>query len=719
VARSDGRRLRGELAFLSTVVALACSPRVSLERLPCPCVDTYRCCESEQICYPPDKMPAGCAPAGLGGPSGGGGADAGGAGGGAGAGSGSGTGGGDGGADAAGGAGIDGDVDAGGTADAGGGGASGGAGSGGASGIGGSGGGGASGIGGSGDGGASGIGGSGGGGASGSSGSGDGGASGSGGSGGGGASGSGGAGSGGASGSGGSGGGGAPVVERSTVDGFFPPPPAILGTGTWRFTTTAPTGNWTQPSFIAAGWQTGRPGFFGEAPLPGDNQQTPWPEGAPELWLRTTFRIEQAEISRALLWGRWDDGIEVYINGTLAATDPNSTQGYRYLGLNAAALTPGIANTLAVHITDSGGARYLDLAVALNDAFAAMPMSGSERTPALAAYADAVRWFMLERGIPGGVLAVMKKDQVVVKRGFGWADKSFTRPMSPDAVMRLGGPELLVTAGAVVTLIDAGTVDPVTQERISRDTRVFPLLRAHGLAPLPGRTPAPEIDDVTVRMLLDGTSGISELSGDPGQIYADLGVAPGSPTTAADNVRWVYSMPLVHAPGAAATDGATASMLLRHLVHVVTGDLLGFLRTAVFGPAGTSDVFIAHEALALRDAREPGYVTLETPYDRWMYLDNFTALATTAEAFVRYLRRYHGTAGTLLIDPETHEWAARPDNGGLLFFGVMQGTWTAIVQRRYDEVSYAIYFNIGGEYGALIADLESVTDSLSDADWGL
>jgi CubicO group peptidase (beta-lactamase class C family) len=497
----------------------------------------------------------------------------------------------------------------------------------------------------------------------------------------------------------------------------------VLGTGSWLYTTTAPTGAWTQPGFDAAGWQTGRPGFFGGETMPGDNPQTLWREGANDIWLRTSFRIEATEIPRAVLWGRWDDTIEVYVNGTLAAEDPGYTPGYRYLGLSATALAPGTTNTLAVHATNSGGGpRYVDLAIAINEALAAMPLSGSERTPALVAYTIAVRRFMLARGIPGGTLAVMKKDQVVVKRGFGWADKSFTRPMSPDAVMRLGAPDILLTIGAVVRMIDTGVRDPITREKITRDTRVFPLLRAHGLTPLPGFTPSPAIDDVTVGMLLGATSGVSELSGDPAQIYADLGVPPGAPTTANDNARWVYSMPLARPPGLLVGDGFTGFMLLRHLVHVVSGDLQGYLRTAVFAPAGSTDVFIAHEPLALRDAREPSYITLEAPSHRWLYLDNFTALATTAEAFVRYLRRYDGDRGTLLIDPVTQQWSPVTDNGTLIFIGAMAGTWTTVVQRRHDEVSYAVFFNIAADYSSLIGEMQAITDDLyplPDSAWGL
>ena len=685
MARSDrSGPAPAALAFLCAVVAAACAPPVPLDRLHCPCLaaEGYACCEAEQVCYRVGAMPATCNPApvlggsgpasdaaagdtgaagavGAGGSAGAGDADA--ATGGAGA---AGDGGAAGAAGAGGSAGADeGDAGAGGRAGAGAGGSAGAEGAAGAAGGGDA--------------------------AAGS-----------------------GAGTGGTAGGGG-GAGAAPPDDRAAVDGFFPPPPAILSNGPWLYTTTAPPGDWAQPGFGAAGWLKGQSGLPG-----GEAARPPWPEGASEIWLRTTFRIEQEQIPAALLWSRWDDAIEVYINGRLAAREDSYTPGYRYLGL-AATLVPGTTNTLAAHVTNVGGARYVDLAVALNGAMTAPPTSGWERTPALAAYGTAVRQFMRAHGIPGGVLAVMKKDQIVVSRGFGWADKAFTRPMPADAVMRLAAPDILVTLGAVRTLIDAGIKDPITRETITDDTRVFPLMRAHGLAPLPGWTPAPKIDAITVRMLLDGTSGISELPGDPHQIYADFGVRPGAPMTAEDNVRWVYSMPPVRPPGATEGDGFTRWMVLRHLVHMVTGDLLGYLREAVFAPAGSRDVFIAHEPLALRDPREPGYLTLEAPSDRWLYLDNFTALATSAEAFVRYLRRYHGTAGNLLLDPVTGRWAPVPDNGLLVFFGAMPGTWTTVVQRRYDEVSYAVFFNIGGVYDALFEQLQSITNGLSDADWGL
>jgi len=160
-------------------------------------------------------------------------------------------------------------------------------------------------------------------------------------------------------------------------------------------------------------------------------------------------------------------------------------------------------------------------------------------------------------------------------------------------------------------------------------------------------------------------------------------------------------------------------MILRHLVHVVTGDLLMFLRTSVFAPVGSSDVFIAYEPLAKRNPREPGYLTLEPPFDRSIYLENFTALATTAEAFVRYLRRYHLVWGTRLVDPQTGQWAAVPDNGVHGLIWAVPGSWTGAVQRRYDEVSIALFFNMAGQYTPLFEQLERITDDLPESAWGL
>src|SRR5439155_23509020 len=107
----------------------------------------------------------------------------------------------------------------------------------------------------------------------------------------------------------------------------------------------------------------------------------------------------------------------------------------------------------------------------------------------------------------------------------------------------------------------------------------------------------------------------------------------------------------------------------------------------------------------------------EYPYGRWLYLDENFALTASAEAMVRFLRRYHSGTGTRLIDPSTGQWAPIPDNGWSLWFGAMSGTWTLTIQRRWDEVSIAVLFNQVGNYTSLVDPLVAIVDRLPPRAW--
>ncbi len=513
--------------------------------------------------------------------------------------------------------------------------------------------------------------------------------------------------------------------QRAVVEGYFWTPQRwILPSGSegrrleWAYTTVAPPADWMTPGFrTTADWRSGKPGFWGgETPRAGDAQNTLWPDGATDLWLRKSFRIHAGAIPHAMFWGRVDDRMEVYVNGTPALIEAGWSQGYRYYGLSPegrAALRADAPNTLAVHVRDDGGARYFDLGIAQNPRFASMPSTGYEKTPELAVYAETVRAYMQQHGIPAGVLAVMKGDEVVVKRGFGWSNKGMRHALEADAVMRLASNDKVITTGAIARLIDTGAVDPATGQALTWDTPVFPLLRAHGLAPTAGHAPDPRIDSITVRVLHQHQAGLQELPA-PEVFYRDLGVPSGGTTTTWDPIRWTYGMPLEFTPGEQSRYSSIGYAVLRHVVHVVSGDLSRYLRDQIFAPAGSAAITIAHERLRDRDPTEPWYATLEAPYNRWIYLEDYTALAASAEAMVRYLRRYSFGNGALLIDPVTGQWGPGPEgNGAGVFVGSMPGTWSVSVQRRWDEVSFAVVFDINGAYDDLIGRLMEITDGLA------
>ena len=520
---------------------------------------------------------------------------------------------------------------------------------------------------------------------------------------------------------------------RAAVDGFFLTPPLasfVLQSGSlaavsWKYTFAAPPSNWTQVSFPATGWATGSPGFGGGTGVVGDRVRTAWAEATPELWARTTFSIgSSADLPKIMLWGRWDDALEVYVNGVLAFAEATTSRGYRFFGLTPAgraALKTG-ANTLAVHVTDTGGSRYFDLGVFRDQTLTTRPIQGFERKPALAAYTNTVRQFMVERGIPAGVLAVMKRDQVVVSRGIGWKDKARTTPLSENAVMRLMSIDKSLTHAAIRRIIDANTYDPVSGQTVTENTLVFPLLEAHGLTPPPGWAIDPIVNQITIRHLLDHQGGLLEPP-NPAELYSAFGITPEQ-SNLHHNVRWTYAMGTRWVPGQcpyppADCYSSVGYMVLRYVVHQLKGDLLGYLRGTVLAPVGTADVFLAAERLESRQPSEPGYFTFTAPYDRWVFLENYTALSTTAPALVRFARGYHIFQGNRLIDPATGQWAPVPDNGGWVFGGLGEGTVSFLIQRLWDEVNIALIFNMAGEdFGPIVDQLHAVTDSLSESDWG-
>ncbi len=521
-------------------------------------------------------------------------------------------------------------------------------------------------------------------------------------------------------------------TERAEVDGYYIEPSHFIvqpGTQGWRYTTNQPPANWADDSFADGAWSFGTAGFFHGQGMPGDHQGTAWPASGScsddtpcNLWLRTTITLDQCDIDNLMLWGRWDDKMEVFVNGVPGINEPGWTPGYRYTGLSGEARTALRVgeNTIAVHLIDVGVDRYFDLVPVRHGALLQRPMAGTASpTPALQEYSDAFERFMIEHGVPAGTLAVMKNDQVVLNRSFGWKTKHFQTPLEADAVMRLASVDKPITLAAIRRILDEGMTDPVTNQVITENTQVFPLLAAHGLTPPPGAQISAWTNQITVGHLINHQAGLPEPPADD-TFYQTLGIAPGAEQPI-DNVRWVYGEGPTFQPGHCPSSSCYSSsgyMVLRYLVSVLKGDLLGYLRSnEVLGAVGTSDVFIAHERLAGRESREPWYATLEAPYDRWLLLENYTALSASAEALVRFARGYSLNTGDAMIDADTGAWTPIP--GGMVFSGGYFGTSSVILQDRNRQVTFAYIFNAMLNHDALIEELEQLNWQYDDTDYGL
>jgi CubicO group peptidase (beta-lactamase class C family) len=106
-----------------------------------------------------------------------------------------------------------------------------------------------------------------------------------------------------------------------------------------------------------------------------------------------------------------------------------------------------------------------------------------------------IRTHLREVDIAGATLAVVQRGEVVVARGFGYADVEARRPVEPDQTLfRIGSVNKLFTFVAVMQLVEAGLVDLEGEVNEYLDFRI------------PDTFPEP----VRIRHLMQHTAGFEE-----------------------------------------------------------------------------------------------------------------------------------------------------------------------------------------------------------------
>ncbi|TIF35176.1 hypothetical protein DI029_15650, partial [Legionella pneumophila] len=104
--------------------------------------------------------------------------------------------------------------------------------------------------------------------------------------------------------------------------------------------------------------------------------------------------------------------------------------------------------------------------------------------------------------IPGCAVAVMNDGQLVMSRGYGWADRDGKIPVSPDSSFRVGALSKPITSAAIMLLVQDG--------KLKLDTPVLNVLG--DILPLEGQTRDPRWSQITVRHLLQGSGGFDAKS---------------------------------------------------------------------------------------------------------------------------------------------------------------------------------------------------------------
>jgi CubicO group peptidase (beta-lactamase class C family) len=184
----------------------------------------------------------------------------------------------------------------------------------------------------------------------------------------------------------------------------------------------------------------------------------------------------------------------------------------------------------------------------------------------LEAWMDGYLPYALERArIPGAVVVVVRGDQVVLQKGYGFADVAKRAPVRPDTTMfRPGSVSKLLTWTAVMQQVEAGKID------LDKDVNAY----------LDFKIPPFEGKPVTMRNIMTHTAGFEEsvrhlISSDPKAV-----------------MTLKEQMPLalperVFAPGTTPAYSNYATALAGYIVERVSGEPFdNYIENRIFKPLG-------------------------------------------------------------------------------------------------------------------------------------
>ncbi len=205
-----------------------------------------------------------------------------------------------------------------------------------------------------------------------------------------------------------------------------------------------------------------------------------------------------------------------------------------------------------------------------------------DQRPVLGNIDALVRRTMTESRIPGLALAVVRRGEVLLKKGYGVAELENRTPVTDETMFLSGSLGKQFTAAGVMALVEDG--------KIALDASVRRYLP---------EAPAPW-EPITIRHLLSHRSGIPD--------YTSEGFDYRKDYTDADLISMSATLPLEFPAGARWNYSNTGYVLLGIVITRVTGQpYYEFLRKRIFDPAGMPTIRVITEADVVPN-RAHGYV---------------------------------------------------------------------------------------------------------------
>ncbi|MBK1881044.1 hypothetical protein JIN85_01380 [Luteolibacter pohnpeiensis] len=202
---------------------------------------------------------------------------------------------------------------------------------------------------------------------------------------------------------------------------------------TWQYSTSQPQASWTQTGFDDSTWNSGPGGFGAGDPYNlEDYTRTTW--STSDIWMRTHFNpgdLAEEEIAELQFTAFFDDNVEIYINGVLAADVDGFLVDYGLLEISPearAAIIPNGDNVLAVHCQQLSGGQFVDVGLARVQTDLVVPQRPTPTAP---------QDFVTASGVDGATLGWASSPgatHYLIKRastpGGPYEDLDFTTPVN-------------------------------------------------------------------------------------------------------------------------------------------------------------------------------------------------------------------------------------------------------------------------------------------------
>lgn len=303
--------------------------------------------------------------------------------------------------------------------------------------------------------------------------------------------------------------------------------------------------------------------------------------------------------------------------------------------------------------------------------------------------------------LPGMVVLVARKGEIVFHEAYGMADAAAGVPMQKDAIFRIASQTKAITATAVMMLWEEGKFgldDPISNYIPEfKNPQVLESFNPSDSS-FTGR---PAKREITIRHLLTHTSGVGYgmIDGDDRfrKMYQKAGVTDlftTEPVTIGESARKLAQLPLHHDPGEKFTYSEGLD-ILAYFVEIISGMPFDqFLRQRLLDPLGMDDTWFylpaekANRLVAIQTKNEGSWVPYpDTFYDTdypvtgaKTFFSGGAGLSSTALDYAKFLQMYLNGGilnGNRILSPSTirtimansfdNVWSSGTNHYGLVF----------------------------------------------------